>query len=256
MSDEQYVRDFIFPISLASIHDGQLRFEELLGTGFLLGNDGFALTAKHVLTDIKLEETNQIVALHRSNSSEWIACDFEADIHPNEDVALLKFKPHEKYSEDLSLTGWKSPFLLSDEWQGSSKEYMMWGYPDDLLHDVHAPERFGRVIPSPDLVHTKGYIRRRLSTELPSNRIKGKQFYEINIVAGNGFSGAPLWESINEIWHVYGVYVGARSREIKDNVHSNVGYAVRIHELEDWQPELLDNESILNNPTLHPSPEY
>jgi hypothetical protein len=54
-SQGNYVRDYIFPIITAQMVDSEQNVKRMLGTGFLIGNQGFALTAKHVIVGFVAE---------------------------------------------------------------------------------------------------------------------------------------------------------------------------------------------------------
>ena len=44
-----FIRDFIFPLSIAEKDDNGFTQKSFLGSAFLIGNNGFALTAAHVI---------------------------------------------------------------------------------------------------------------------------------------------------------------------------------------------------------------
>jgi hypothetical protein len=110
----------------------------------LIGNRGYALTAAHVIRD---HRDSQIVSVFAHQRGGWWGAVVEAHyLHEREDVALLK----------LSGGPWRSFFRLSNTWEGASRTYQMWGYPEDVASEL---EEQGQVIFRPDLIYAQGYIR-------------------------------------------------------------------------------------------------
>ena len=118
----------------------------------------------------------------------------------------------------------------------ASCDYEVWGYPHEVAeetkHDQTSPDQ----IPPqrPDMIYSKGHVRRRITRELPSRIYRGASFYELSMIAGDGCSGAPM-VSIrrkNQSAHgVVGIYVGAIN---------SVAYAVRLDgNISKWVPDLL-----------------
>ena len=48
--DASEVRDVVFPFFKVSEQSKKLKLEKFLGTGFLIGDKGFVMTATHVIT--------------------------------------------------------------------------------------------------------------------------------------------------------------------------------------------------------------
>jgi len=212
------IRDYIFPLVTAERNRQGISVKRVLGTGFLIGNNGFALTAGHV---IEGHEGDCIVAMFAPASGGW--CGFEVmarEIHPEEDVAIIK----------LDGGPWKSFLRLSNTIDRASCEYQLFGYPDDTTFELIEG---GRVVIRPDLIYNRGYVRRRYTGAIPS--ITGKAFFELSEVAGTGCSGAPVKKLTAPVWDVIGVYVGEK---INDRATS-VAYAVRAEAFRDWIPAVL-----------------
>ena len=115
------IRDYIFPIATAEKRANGGMVKDVLGTAFLIGNKGFALTAKHV---VAASEDERIVALFTLPEDGWLAFDITArEPHPFEDVALVK----------LDGGPWKSFFRLSNSAENASCRYRLWGYPNDAF---------------------------------------------------------------------------------------------------------------------------
>ena len=125
------VRDLIFPIGVfKKDDDGEFEMVSFLGTGFVFGTQGFALTAAHVVT-CSLAENHLIMGMFvNANNNQWEVQNIDiCDIHPKEDVALLKlsgFRLTEKAIE------------ISFDKQFSAFEYKLFGYPYELSQPVGA----------------------------------------------------------------------------------------------------------------------
>lgn len=222
------VRDFIFPLALVRSAGGALHIEQVLGTAFLVGERGYAVTASHVLSGQDAMGLVGMFALHGM----WVVANVVGgEQHPSQDIALLRLD-----GGDALPRRWSTPFRLRTTWEGPSFDYMLWGYPEDLFFEAtEHRDHLGRVPVRPDLVCCKGYIRRRLSMPVPN--LRGSYFYELSDLAGAGCSGSPVFthRTPEKAWDVVGVYVGERRRE--DGV--SVGYATRIDALADWAPSIL-----------------
>lgn len=138
----------------------------------------------------------------------------------------------------LELGDWTSPFVISDDWEGPGRDYQLFGYPLDAFYDDisirYGPEQ---LIGRPDLIFSKGHIRRRLSCDLGIPNVKSSRFLELSTVAGEGCSGSPIfYTSTSGKWRVIGVYVGEK---INDRTTS-VSYAVRAESFSGWRPAGFD----------------
>ena len=217
-----YIRDFVFPLILAEKSSQGYLFKQLLGSGFLFGDRGFALTATHVIEECV---NNLVIAMFVGADNMWYPFEvLEKEYHPTEDVAIMK----------IDGGPWKSPFRMRNKWEGSSAHYQQFGYPEDAVYDLTDVSRT-KATPRPDLVYTEGYIRRRISFNLGIPRVKGKSFFELSEIAGTGCSGSPLYINNNKIWDVIAIYVGEK---INDR-GTNVSYAVREDSFRDWLPGIL-----------------
>lgn len=58
------IRDYIFPIAISEQRNDEVVVKNMLGTAFLIGNQGFALTAKHVISTSRSEDLVGIFAPH------------------------------------------------------------------------------------------------------------------------------------------------------------------------------------------------
>ncbi|MBE8564718.1 S1 family peptidase [Vibrio sp. OPT20] len=236
------VRDIVFPLILAEqVKPGESKMVSFLGTGFLVGSDGYALTASHVV-DLKVEPNQAIVGLFVDKATnKWQMFNADrADTHPTEDVTLLKMRGWTPFQTDVR---------VSFDLQFASFEYQLFGYPNaNLYENVDARDASGAVLGRPDLIYSKGHIRRRTSFALPG--IKGKQLYELSQPVGAGCSGSPVFQSKNGIWEVAAIYIADKTETIAfetlDNnldkkiefieIAGSMSYAVRMDALKDWVP--------------------
>jgi len=194
-------------------------YQYFLGTGFLTGGRGYALTAAHV---VRGRNEGQIIAAFADQSGGWwAAAVHEYSVYENEDVALLR----------LAGGPWRSFFRLSNTFETASRNYQMFGYPEDVANEI---VEGGSVAHRPDLIYAQGYIRRRISREIPS--MTGTQFFEVSEVVGQGCSGSPLFLNRSGVYAVVGIYVG----ELLTERGTSRAFAVREDAFRDWRPPIID----------------
>ena len=226
MSDTKFIRDYVFPLIKGKQKNDSIKAGELIGTGFLIGKNGYAVTAAHVIDQLLdgNREDDVILGLFVVNTK-WVGVIIEkCEKHESEDVGIMKLKKFKR----------ESLLKISDIPQYSSCEYHCWGYPHEVAKELQNLDK--NVPDRPDLIFTQGYIRRRISRELyPTIIFRGKQFYELSGTVGQGNSGAPiiLKKSIGKkYWEVIGIYIGEKSE-------GNLSYAVRAEAFANWTPKIL-----------------
>ena len=218
------MRDFVFPIALCTRLENELDVSAVLGSAFLIGNRGFAITAKHVIKNHPIEN---LMAMFVDEQGQWIGRGFKAiEEHSTEDIAVLQ----------LPDAVWSSPFRFSREVVHSGLDYHLMGYPEDTTFELIAE---GKALLRPDLVYNRGYVRRRFTGSLPM--LHGLSFIELSEVAGSGASGAPVFAIRNRAYNVVGVYCGEKTNDRS----TSVSYATRVESINDWVPELIQT-SIFN----------
>jgi hypothetical protein len=219
VSDSPLIRDVVLPVVTTTPDGDGLALQHFLGSGFLIGPRGYALTAAHIIPP----EADGLAVLTASGA-EWRAHVVEGcEAHPTQDVAVLKVV------EPLT----PSRISVAGAWEGQSLPYRSWGYPESVMYEIVDN---GVARPRPDLVYTQGYIRRRVSWSLSA--LVGSQFFELSEAAGGGCSGGPVLRmDAGDRWLLVGVYVGQRETEGAEPVR--VGYAAREESFRDWRPELL-----------------
>lgn len=230
-SDGRPVRDFIVPICNLDIRQGgHIEWEQskLAGTSFLIGKRGYGITAAHVVDQTEDQFRYALVAFGDEQRTRWRAIKIiQCEIHPEEDVAILKFGefPDGVRVSYLSIPGDK---------EFASLEYSMWAYPEIIAKEVeYHGEPAGAF--QPDLVFFKGYVRRRMpfSPNPSFDAYKGSVFYELSEIGGSCCSGAPLINHRGNVWKVFGIYVGDETTGRK------CGYGVSLESIADWSPRCL-----------------
>lgn len=224
------VRDFIFPLALAvgdrTDPNAEFRFERYLGTAFLIGNRGFALTAAHVVRGIGQAD---LCGIFVHVDSSWRCFPIAGlECHPTQDVAVVQ----------LQGGRWASPFRFGNRWVGSASEYHLMGYPADAqLRDDHG-------LSAPDLVYLRGYVRRRISRRLKG--LTGDAFIELSQPAYGGCSGGPLWTAttIGGPWLLSGMYLGFLPVSDPGVPFLSVGYGVRDEAFRDWKPSIVGRDLV------------
>ena len=221
-----FVRDVVFPLVRTKIVDGQIAYKNLVGTGFLIGKNSYALTAAHVIEQLGIENGEVCHAFFVGTDSKWYAFKvIEYEKHPSEDVGVIRL--------DGIFNSWIS---IHPNVENQSAEYESWGYPIEVAEQPKKYEQDGKE--NPDLIYTRGYVRRRISKELSFSIFRGENFYELSDMGGHGCSGGPIIlrrrsTGPGSMWPVFGIYMGENS------TGTTVGYAVRAESFKDWQPSIL-----------------
>ncbi len=221
--DDPKIRDAVLPIFSGRWEVDSFVFEAVAGTAFLFGKRGMAITAAHVIDQIKLDESAVAIV---QNGTHWVPLPMlNCEKHPSEDVAIIQ----------LPIPPRPSWMVIGSSSEHQSCDYHAWGYPIAVAEMGQKYNEDG--LQTPDLVFTTGYVRRRISRELPFSVYRGTAFYELSEVAGDGCSGGPVLKKkaalANGMWEVMGIYIGA------GDVGASVGYATRSDAFHDWVPTLL-----------------
>jgi len=200
---------------------------ELVGTGFLIGANGFALTAAHVIDQlIETRKDNEVLSTHLLDGNglhPFLIVDHEK--HPTEDVGILRLENHNL----------KSFLAISNKRYLHSTPYIAWGYPRETAEELLFIRENADLFP--DIIFIEGYIRRVIHHELRLTIFKGNRFYEVSDLGGPGYSGSPVIakNSLNmNLWEVLGIYIGE-----KDGLIAPVGYVVPSRNFFDWKPNIL-----------------
>lgn len=243
---EILIGDFVFPLIVAKrVGDDEIAMVAFLGTGFLLGSRGFALTASHVVR-APLPPDHAIVGMFvEPGTNSWKGWHVDVcDHHPTEDVALLRVRDG---------TWPTSVFTVSFERHYSALPYMLFGYPSANLYEMAndvSPD--GTVRGRPDLIYSAGHVRRRATFAIPS--LRGTNFYELSQPVGRGCSGSPVFRARGQVWEVVGIYVADQNINVPFETLDNnlnpvirtlempgaLAYAVRMDSLAGWYPKVLN----------------
>ena len=218
------VRDYVFPLCTGEKSPDGISFKRFLGSAFLIGQNAYAMTAAHVIHSIN----EDVFAMFIDENNQWLGFKvIESEIHPEEDVAIIK-------TECQSL---KSFFCLNNEFETQSQQYKQFAYPDDMMYEL---SDFGKAIGRPDMIYLQGYIRRRTNHPIPNMR--GKSFFELSQIGGSGCSGSPVFkiDKLKKL-RVMGIYVGERLNERG----TSVSYAVREDAIREWSPRLLGHSILV-----------
>lgn len=225
----QDIKDYIFPVSRVTnnVATNTSELKALIGTAFFFGQNGYALTAAHVIDQLdenRDPEKEQVAGIF-NEADNWTSVTIEKmEKHPTEDVGIIK----------LTGNDWHSFLQITPQPFFSTYPYECWGYPHEVSNELLMLDEEAK--PKPDLIFTQGYIRRRISRELfPTMIYRGTSFYELSETFGCGASGGPIIlqsKRTREKWDIIGVYVGEKEK-------GNIGYASRSDSFFNWIPEIL-----------------
>jgi len=242
------VRNCVIAVGRVDSGSGGAKIVSTYGTAFLIGNQGYALTAKHVVAG----RNKPLAALTMTAAGGWTWVHIAgSEMHPSEDVAIIKLDPG----------SCKSGFQLSNSVEMASAKYQIYGYPGDATRSEADKGEF------PDLIYTEGYIRRRYSASLyppsgpvPStgasqasgaSQVSGTSFFELSQIAGLGTSGGPVF-AVFEPMEVIGIYSAEKhtphviangDKPITQLI--SVSYAVRDDAFRGWKPAMLGGKTVL-----------
>ena len=216
-------RDIILPICNLDFYEpGRFKIDtaSLVGTCFLIGGRGYALTAGHVIDQIRDRE-GHVLLRNETKFDASLVYEFEA--HPDEDVGIIRFD----HTRNIA-----SPIALASDVIRAGQDYYMWSYPQETSEEVeyfanhdesYAPFR-------PSIVFFKGYLRRTINhSPNPTISIyRGNRFFEVSEIGGACASGSPL---LTLKGRVFAIYVGENG--------ARCGYASVLSRLLSWSPNIL-----------------
>jgi hypothetical protein len=234
MDVDNKISRYVLPfVTLAEVGTGAWAVDKFLGSAFLIGHEGHALTAAHVIPGDTAASPLAVLAVS-ADAARWeVEAVTHVERHPRDDIAVLFTRAA------------RSSFLqVSTNPVASSAQYMQFSYPADAAHEL---VQDGRTSFRPDLIYTAGYVRRRM-TDIPVPGVRGSRLYELSTLAGPGASGSPVIhvQRVNApmpTWSVFGVYVGERVSTAEGQL-AFVSYAARTDALTDWRPELLGGRTL------------
>lgn len=225
MKPDQNARviDIVYPLFVGTWSESTFAYQSSVGTCFLIGKAGFAITAAHVVEQM-LADGPGTAAGYQNRDGQWTPIRIlEHELHPSEDVAVIKL-------ERIPMGSW---LTISSRSENQSLQYDSWGYPIAVAE--FAKKHEGAELESPELIYTHGYIRRRISRPLPYSIYRGTAFYEMSDIAGGGCSGGPVIRRVpgSNMWEVFGIYIGESEAPFP------VSYSVRTDAIHGWNPSLI-----------------
>ncbi|MFK4084166.1 trypsin-like peptidase domain-containing protein [Kribbella sp. NPDC020789] len=219
----------------------------MAGSAFIVGTRGYALTAGHCLPGPGETLAGLFLIAEQYNGSirgRWALEPIAThESHPREDVGILR----------LTTPALPCAFLrLSARRRDPETEYQSWGYPERGYDYINVPEE-GRRLPRPDLIYTKGYVRRVVDRAGVFPSARGSALLEVSEVAGAGCSGSPVVEYVpadhaaaRPKWAVIGIYIGEQTRV----GGTSVGVVASSAGFGTWEPTMLGHSLIVEaNPT-------
>lgn len=256
--------NMIFPVGKAT-YDKDLNSIgfDLFGTAFLIGHEGFALTAGHVIENIKASITDPtreaIAGIFKDEDNLKYTCSIQIpggtpleEEHPSHDVSIFKldFKPGTKL---------RPPFIIENGFRLAAADFYSVGYPSYLSFDNHLKARApdGTLIPDEINILTKGYIKRLVNYGV--GKFKGNKFIELSEVGTAGYSRAPIVcieatkyslqkdnKIIQEVvcQRLLGIYIGESQIELGDGHKISHGYAASVEAFSDWKPTIANGKSL------------
>jgi len=225
----RHTRDVFFPIIQCERDERKKepRFKKFLGTGFLIGDNGFLMTATHVIKSFEIKELYALSVMNQK----WFLLSFCNKIdHSIEDISMLKIQVTSKLPKM-----WSSFVVPANSWEGPSLHFELWGYSNITAYQYTNCFQ-------PQLCYEEGYIVKRLTDpENPNPLLKGKNFFETNLVGYKGYSGSPIISRTRKRsdakWEMIGIYLGDYTTTIGDEKLAR-GIICREDGIRDWLKDI------------------
>jgi hypothetical protein len=238
--------DLLRIVNYRQLDNGSAEVERLVGTAFLISDEGLFMTAAHVLKQAIANEASHgrfVGIVGKDANGTHVARLSHHEFAPNgQDVAVgLSAYKHKTW---YRISGAKY-----DVWQRVAS----CGFPEDAIsvtdNKIRQPLRA-----------YKGIIQRVIAKDCLALMPKSKG-YELSFSPSPGVSGAPLFIYRGEYGEVAGVCVGSfRSEQVEDEITqindngerytekrvriTQYGLAESLDELFDWKPDFLHGASL------------
>ena len=242
--------EFVFPICelKPSLESGTFQIAHFLGTGFSIGDNGFFLSAAHVIDSAVIEcapKENIIVAMtQRLNDGkrEWLPVKIlKVESCKGRDLVIGKLEaslPKFFSAQNSDAYGWEDVHIF--------------GYPDSRKKGVDGNFELNSIF-------LKGYITRRLEAQHVSIPTWANS-YELNFAIPLGVSGSPVFR-LGADHSLIGIALGSVDfttslyeytevdkdkgtyRESTKQVQQ-FGVAIRIYDALDWKPEITGRKCL------------
>lgn len=243
-----FLESYVVPVCLGSYDEQGVTLRKLVGTAFFIGNQGYYLTARHVIeravSEAASNNTHVGLVIKRSQGSS-IECDFAK-------LGLFNWAPK---PYDIAV-GWvnnapKSPlklqFVQATIWQ----RIAALGYPESATSNELDALWL-------NLRGYRGYVQRQTTPRdiRSGNHPNG---YELSFLTGPGSSGAPVFTVPDEV--LIGVAVASYRTEFVEEEFTEVdrggakyhekrvrveqfGFAHSLENLHHWRPTVLGGKSL------------
>jgi hypothetical protein len=247
--DDKYsYQHIVFPISIYSLKEDEVEFVRFLGSGFFIGNEGYFLTAKHVLNNSVFKELKEgeFIGIQFYNDGFRIFKVDEIEEYGEQrvDLAIGLVKDHKvEHPHFFSIEKDNQPHILVD--------FQSYGYPNYLVKEIPTQ---GQVL--------KGYINRiSLKNDNIGTFENAPASYILSSAIPSGMSGSPIYttnpvrligvclgsyEISTTLWqNIFLEEDGSKTSEKTDRVIEN-GIGLIIHDYLDWSIEIAQNRSLLS----------
>ncbi|WP_137112493.1 serine protease [Rhodobacter sp. SY28-1] len=238
-----YLQSYVVPICSYTIHEEEADLKKLFGTAFYFGNNGFFLTARHVVDEAQsfADEKGHLVGLV-----------VKADQGRQEQSTIIPLKTYEHAPAPYDITAGKSGYFPPTPLKVANAQVSVWtdvaglGYPDSAA-----------VIDQQTLwMNVRGYKGHIQRPTVPRDIVIGTHpnGFELSFLTGPGSSGGPIF-TLDET--VIGVIVASfRSQQTEDQIVEiqkdgstykelrvrveEFGFAHDIRGLLDWRAEIFE----------------
>ena len=245
-----HFNEFVFPICelKPSLEPGTFEIAHFLGTGFSIGDNGFFLSAAHVINSAVIDAASQenvIVAMTKrlnDGQRKWFPVKIlKVESRKGRDLVIGKLDaslPKFFSAENSDAYGWEDVHVF--------------GYPDSRKKGLDGNFEFNPIF-------LKGYITRRLEAQhvsLPT----WTNSCELNFAIPLGVSGSPVFRqgsdhsligiALGSVDFTTSLYEYTEVDKDKGTYRENTkqvqqfGVAMRIYDALDWEPEITDGKSL------------